>query len=432
MLLKRTYDVIIAGSLKRGLLFKKRKRLDWKPRFFVLKEEYLFYFDISTTSDIPKPLSNPLGVIPLRYTQDLTLLSEQEAGRPFSFRLSTSKEAQLAATSQGEAVEWVNLLKSIREMALLQQVSLDMPKLPPSRPPRSSSVYSSFSMSDATGSFSGSMPTLSEEGEDDPRDRLQEARKEEQSPQQQQEQQQQGPPGGSQTSASVDTAVARTSPAPPSFAAGTPLPAALVGIQDSLNTLSLENADQSADSSFDGPPPPPPPFGAPPPPPPFGAAFIPLGPQPTKPEVNPKEKMKPLYWTRILAPPGKGKMIWEDTQEVTVDWDEFEGLFCLKKTKAVEEVTEDAPKKQFTRVLDQKRSQKVAIIKLSLPQTEALKANIEEMEGLSLDQLQQLTAALPEPDEIRMIEDAMVQPGAPPLDLPEQFLLALSKFPFLK
>lgn len=88
-------------------------------------------------------------------------------------------------------------------------------------------------------------------------------------------------------------------------------------------------------------------------------------------------------------------------------------------------------RKQFTRVLEAKRSQKVAIIKSTLPPTATLKQNVETMDGLSLDQLSLLLSALPEPDEVKMIEDA-AQGNAAPLDLPEQFLYELSRIPSIK
>ena len=51
--------------------------------------------------------------------------------------------------------------------------------------------------------------------------------------------------------------------------------------------------------------------------------------------------MKPLYWTRIILPNStKGTLIWEETQDLSVDWDEFEELFCLKKGKIEEEKDE--------------------------------------------------------------------------------------------
>jgi len=83
--IQKKYDTVskIKFSVKEGLLYKLGKYLgQWKPRYFVLANEYLYYFD---TKEKQTPYGPPLG-----YFNLLDCKFEQvtnNSKRPLSFRV---------------------------------------------------------------------------------------------------------------------------------------------------------------------------------------------------------------------------------------------------------------------------------------------------------------------------------------------------------
>lgn len=94
--------------------------------------------------------------------------------------------------------------------------------------------------------------------------------------------------------------------------------------------------------------------------------------------VKPAAPMKPLYWTRILAPPVPTlqgevvspplKPLWLEIEETSLDnIDEFTDLFSRQVIKApVKKKVEVKTKIQPVKILESKRSQNVGILAQSL------------------------------------------------------------------
>nr|XP_019549917.2 LOW QUALITY PROTEIN: protein cappuccino [Aedes albopictus] len=206
------------------------------------------------------------------------------------------------------------------------------------------------------------------------------------------------------------------------------------------------------------PPPPPPVLGpgplgpAPPaPPPPMGmivpvntaAAAATLGPALRKTAVNPPKPMKPLYWTRIVAPktspvtetdapcelPEEVKpALWQELEETNLDnMDEFTELFS--RQVVVPKIKEKVEKPEKTvKVLDSKRSQNVGIF------AKSLHVHFDEIEFaiyhcdtsvVSLEALQKILEIKATEEELAQIKECAE--GNIPLDPPEQFLLRISE-----
>ncbi|XP_058819666.1 protein cappuccino isoform X2 [Topomyia yanbarensis] len=202
------------------------------------------------------------------------------------------------------------------------------------------------------------------------------------------------------------------------------------------------------------PPPPPPPFaippapmamanGAPAPPPPIGAT-VPAGPAFRKTAVNPPKPMKPLYWTRIVAPKispvtetdstsesaiaeEQNIALWQELEETNLDnLDEFTELFS--RQVVIPKVKEKVEKPEKTiKVLDSKRSQNVGIF------AKSLHVDFVEIEFaiyhcdtsvVSLEALQKIMEIKATDEELAQIKDCAE--GNIPLDPPEQFLLRIS------
>jgi hypothetical protein len=66
--------------------------------------------------------------------------------------------------------------------------------------------------------------------------------------------------------------------------------------------------------------------------------MVPQGPQPTKPKIKLKVKMKPLQWTRVLIMPEsdtkRPDLVWNTVKEPDIDIDEISSLFSVKKKRA--------------------------------------------------------------------------------------------------
>ena len=145
------------------------------------------------------------------------------------------------------------------------------------------------------------------------------------------------------------------------------------------------------------PPPPPPPPGVPsapgapgvppppgPPPPPGAPIFnIVKGPQPTKPKIKLKMKVKPLQWSRILLlpenDPKRTDLIWNNIKEPDIDIDEITTLFSVKKKVEPKkaEKKDTVKKKTF---LDSKRAQEVGISLAKLPKIDVISRALMKMD----------------------------------------------------
>lgn len=159
--------------------------------------------------------------------------------------------------------------------------------------------------------------------------------------------------------------------------------------------------------------------------------------------------MKPLFWTRIVAPkptsPTTEKpeqtapdssptrrpiLLWQEIDETQLDLKEFTDLFSRQvvapKQKIKDENSKPA-KLETVKVLDSKRSQSVGIFARSVH------VGFEEIEVaiyncdtslVPLETLQQINAIKATPDELAQIKEAAS--SEVPLDGPERFLLKIS------
>lgn len=170
--------------------------------------------------------------------------------------------------------------------------------------------------------------------------------------------------------------------------------------------------------------------------------------------------MKPLYWTRIVAPP-TAKLpppgttddtsqvdaaiapvvtgtspheLWQEIDETNLDnLDEFAELFSRRAVvpkKPTEEATVKPTKAKTVKVLDSKRSQSVGIFSRSL---HVDFAEIEhaiyhcDTSVVSLEALTTLMEIKATDEELALIKEAHTR-GDSPLDPPEDFLLKISNF----
>lgn len=161
--------------------------------------------------------------------------------------------------------------------------------------------------------------------------------------------------------------------------------------------------------------------------------------------------MKPLYWTRIVAPikhadvvdaPAEKKEpniktpeeeLWQKIDETKLDnLDEFTELFSRQSVVMKAKESAPAPKIRAIKVLDSKRSQNVGIFVRSIGHIHF--AEIEhaiyncDTSIVSLDVLHYIKDIKATPDEISQIKDAIAQcSNDTPLDVPESWLLKLSQ-----
>ncbi|BFU19239.1 formin family protein [Entamoeba histolytica HM-1:IMSS-B] len=173
------------------------------------------------------------------------------------------------------------------------------------------------------------------------------------------------------------------------------------------------------------PPPPPPPGmpGAPPPPPPMGKGMPPppgLAPAQTKlnkKAIKPAEKLRPLYWNRIVIDMNNDKSIWREIKEVRVDEKEIIEMFKQKKNTTTHIGNNDENKsiggnnknkKEYTRLLDDKRYNQLGIIKSRLPKEPVLNSAIKELNSniLNPDLLKTIKDSLLTSEEIALFADA--------------------------
>ncbi|KAF6028669.1 capu [Bugula neritina] len=209
---------------------------------------------------------------------------------------------------------------------------------------------------------------------------------------------------------------------------------------DSITSLSDGNHDDifnRADNSMNThtfviPPPPPPPA--------LSMTF------PRKKALRPRVNLKPLHWKRILVdnkstllsrPLVKPSTVWEKIKEPKIDAEELEELFAVENEK--DKLTNlPSPmltirKKNFTKVLERKRSQNLGIILSSIrqPFSEFKKALLNFDESfLTIDTWRSLYEVRATEKEMTEIRDQVETNPKCVLDKPEQFLYNLSKLPF--
>ena len=184
-----------------------------------------------------------------------------------------------------------------------------------------------------------------------------------------------------------------------------------------------------------GVPLPPGPPGVPLPPGPPGAPiFNPLrGPQPTKPKIKLKIKVKPLQWTRILLPPenspNKTDLVWSKIKEPDIDIDEISSLFSVKKKEVKElEKKPTIVRKQF---LDNKRAQEVGISLAKLPNVSIVSKGLINMDETSLSegQIDALLLIAITKEELK-IYNSMGSDGV--WEKNEKYLIELNEVPYYK
>ncbi|XP_028392314.1 LOW QUALITY PROTEIN: serine/threonine-protein kinase CST20-like [Dendronephthya gigantea] len=193
---------------------------------------------------------------------------------------------------------------------------------------------------------------------------------------------------------------------------------------------------------------------SPPPPPPPAPPSIPAPPlvpenhvKPTKPVVNPKTEMKPLFWNRIIASndsPTKEKCVWKNIKEPTFDTNEFEKLFSkkiadrrLKRTKSLRDDKHFARinGKKVVKLLETNRSRAIGIKMSSLScQLEDISNAVYNMDTsvVDMESLQSIYDIYPKVEEIQLIQDHLKKLPAVPLDKPEEFMHQLTKMRHFK
>lgn len=169
--------------------------------------------------------------------------------------------------------------------------------------------------------------------------------------------------------------------------------------------------------------------------------------------VNPPLSMKPLHWTRIVAPiksfdmpdgpqpaslsPDEKKEedeeLWKEIDEIKLDnIDEFTELFSRPELVPKAKAATPLPKVKAIKVLDSKRSQNIGIFVRSI---HVDFAEIEyaiyhcDTSVVSLETLQHIMEIKATKEELMMIKEAASShtEGSPPLDAPENFLLKISQ-----
>ena len=106
------------------------------------------------------------------------------------------------------------------------------------------------------------------------------------------------------------------------------------------------------------------------------------GPQPTKPKIKLKVKVKPLQWTRVLLlpenDPKRPDLVWNKMKEPDIDIDEITSLFAIKKKEIVQPVKKEKITKK--KILDDKRAQQVGISIAKLPKVEVIQKALINMD----------------------------------------------------
>eukprot|EP00823_Brevimastigomonas_motovehiculus_P005033 TRINITY_DN348_c0_g4_i1.p1 TRINITY_DN348_c0_g4~~TRINITY_DN348_c0_g4_i1.p1 ORF type:complete len:637 (+),score=261.82 TRINITY_DN348_c0_g4_i1:195-1913(+) len=173
---------------------------------------------------------------------------------------------------------------------------------------------------------------------------------------------------------------------------------------------------------------------------------------PTKPKQKPSKKMKQLHWKRIVLYTKEQESelptMWRELKLPTLDFGEFESEFGVEEKKIVSSDSSGkgsdskeqkggfmTMKKVAIRVLDDKKSNAIAILMNALPKpplTATKKALVSLDSGaLSSEVLTRLTNVIPSNDDVDQIRSVAEVEGEAKLDMPEQFVLMLSTVPKL-
>ncbi|XP_059162298.1 formin-like isoform X2 [Physella acuta] len=203
---------------------------------------------------------------------------------------------------------------------------------------------------------------------------------------------------------------------------------------------------------FGGPPPPPPPppggLGPPPPPPPPGGPGLAQRKESSKPIINPKSPMKPLFWKRIQVPTAKSskdvsagssghQLFWEEIEEENINFEFFEELFAkvpVEPKKKAASNTKKPKAVQAAKVVPPKRSQAVGIllssIRMEFSEIEEAILNLDTS-NLDVEKFKAIYDNRPDEEEIKMIKQQLEKHPDVPLDKPEQFLYDLEQIPYV-
>ena len=165
-----------------------------------------------------------------------------------------------------------------------------------------------------------------------------------------------------------------------------------------------------------------------------GMGFGVLRPQPTKPKIVLKTKVKPLQWTRVLLlppqVPNRPNLIWNNIKEDKINQDEIISLFEVKKT-VVQSSSSKPTGPQKKRFLDDKRTQSVGITIAKLPPADKVELALSSMDItlLKKSQIDSLYKEFITKDEydnyISMGEDGDWDKG-------EKYLIEVNKIPNAK
>ncbi|ELP91844.1 formin 1,2/cappuccino, putative [Entamoeba invadens IP1] len=118
--------------------------------------------------------------------------------------------------------------------------------------------------------------------------------------------------------------------------------------------------------------------------------------------VKPSEKMRPLYWNRVIIDMDTDKSIWKEIKESKLNEKEVNQLFSQKKnaTNSNSPAAEEKKvknKKEYIRLLDDKRYNQLGIIKSRLPKEEVL-----------TDAIKELNTSIINPDLLKTIKDSLL------------------------
>jgi len=163
--------------------------------------------------------------------------------------------------------------------------------------------------------------------------------------------------------------------------------------------------------------------------------MVPKGPQPTKPKIKLKVKVKPLQWTRMLilpeSNPDRPDLVWNNIKEPKIDIDEITSLFSVKKKAETQVIQrkQTVVKKTF---LDSKRAQEVGISRAKLPPIEAISKALITMDNriLNEDNIDALLLISITKEELDQYNNMLESEGV--WEKNELFLIELNNIPNYK
>ena len=170
--------------------------------------------------------------------------------------------------------------------------------------------------------------------------------------------------------------------------------------------------------------------------PPGAPVFMaPRGPQPTKPKIKLKVKVKPMQWTRMLLLPAndpkRPDLVWNTVKEPEIDVDEIISLFSVKKKEQapVVERKKTIIKKTF---LDSKRAQEVGISRAKLPPIKDISKALITMDDkiLSEDNIDAILLIAITKEELEQFKNNQDSEGV--WEKNELFLVELNEIPNYK